>query len=139
MSQLKLNQVYTGKVLNIKSFGAFVELPTGDVGLLHISEVSNQYVKEVGDFLKTGQQIPVKVIELKDNAQIRLTAKVTEEEAVAAVPMKKVEKEKTFKTKNAKKPKNDTFEDKLTNYLQSSRETIAQIEKRNDRFIRKRK
>src|SRR5919205_3705771 len=55
-----------GKVTGITNFGAFVELPDGSTGLVHISEVADSYVKDVNDHLKIGDQIEVKVIGTKD-------------------------------------------------------------------------
>ena len=55
-----------GKVTGITNFGAFVELPGGSTGLVHISEVADSYVKDVNDHLKVGDMIEVKVISEKD-------------------------------------------------------------------------
>ena len=55
-------EVLQGKVTGITAFGAFVQLEDGRTGLVHISEVSDQYVKDIKDFLKEGQE--VKVIEM---------------------------------------------------------------------------
>ena len=55
-----------GKVTGITNFGAFVELPEGVTGLVHISEVADSYVKDVNDHLKVGDQVEVKVISEKE-------------------------------------------------------------------------
>ncbi len=55
-----------GKVTGITNFGAFVELPGGTTGLVHISEVADSYVKDVNDHLKIGDQVEVKVLSEKD-------------------------------------------------------------------------
>ena len=55
-----------GKVTGITNFGAFVELPEGKTGLVHISEVADSYVKDVNDHLKIGDTVEVKVISEKD-------------------------------------------------------------------------
>ena len=55
-----------GKVTGITNFGAFVELPGGQTGLVHISEVADSYVKDINDHLKVGQEIEVKVVNEKD-------------------------------------------------------------------------
>ena len=54
-----------GKVTGITKFGAFVELPEGKTGLVHISEVADSYVKDVNDHLKVGDQVEVKVLSEK--------------------------------------------------------------------------
>ena len=55
-----------GKVTGITNFGAFVELPGGATGLVHISEVADSYVKDVNDHLTVGDQIEVKVLSEKE-------------------------------------------------------------------------
>lgn len=54
--------IMEGKVQGITSFGAFIELPGGMVGLVHISEIADTYVKDVRDFLKEGDPVKVKVL-----------------------------------------------------------------------------
>lgn len=55
-------EIIEGKVQGITSFGAFVELPGGLVGLVHISEIADTYVKDVKDFVKEGDSVKVKVL-----------------------------------------------------------------------------
>ena len=59
--QLEVGSIVEGKVTGITKFGAFVELPDGKVGLVHISEVSTSFVKEIKDHLTEGQSVKVKV------------------------------------------------------------------------------
>ena len=63
---IEIGSKVQGKVTGITNFGAFVELPGGSTGLVHISEVADSYVKDVNDHLKVGDQIEVKVISEKD-------------------------------------------------------------------------
>ena len=65
-----------GKVTGITKFGAFVELPEGKTGLVHISEVADSYVKDVNDHLKVGDQVEVKVLSEKEG-KISLSIKQT--------------------------------------------------------------
>ena len=58
---LEVGAIVEGEVTGITNFGAFVQLPEGKVGLIHISEVSNVYVKDVHDFLKEKDKVKVKV------------------------------------------------------------------------------
>lgn len=64
-----------GVIKGLKSFGAFVELPDQKVGLVHISEVADTYVKEIGDFLKDGDTVQVKVLKIEENGKIALSIK----------------------------------------------------------------
>lgn len=56
----------TGKVTGITNFGAFVDLGAGQTGLVHISEVSNEFIKDIHDVLKVGDEVTVKVMAIKD-------------------------------------------------------------------------
>jgi S1 RNA binding domain protein len=57
-------EIIEGKVQGITTFGAFIELPGGLVGLVHISEIADTYVKDVKDYIKEGDQVKVKVLNI---------------------------------------------------------------------------
>lgn len=74
-----VGSILEGKVTGITKFGAFVALPEGRSGLVHISEIAYSYVNEVSDHLQEGQQVKVKVIGIDQNNRINLSIKkVTE-------------------------------------------------------------
>ena len=64
---LAVGNILDGVVTGITKFGAFVKLENGATGLVHISEVADTYVKEVADFLKEGDKVKVKVLNMGDN------------------------------------------------------------------------
>ncbi|MDN4076256.1 MULTISPECIES: S1 domain-containing RNA-binding protein [Fictibacillus] len=64
-----------GKVTGITHFGAFVELPGGTTGLVHISEVADNYVKDINDHLKVGDEVEVKVMNIEKDGKIGLSIK----------------------------------------------------------------
>jgi polyribonucleotide nucleotidyltransferase len=68
-------QIYTGKVVKITDFGAFVEILPGRDGLLHISQLDHHRVEKVQDVLKVGDEVRVKVLEVDDGGKIRLSRK----------------------------------------------------------------
>ena len=70
-----VGSVLEGKVTGITKFGAFVSLPEGKSGLVHISEVAYSYVNDVKDHLKEGQEVKVKVIGIDENGRINLSIK----------------------------------------------------------------
>ena len=72
---IEVGDVVEGKVTGITKFGAFIELPDGKVGLVHISEVADVYVNDVKDFLKEGQTVKVKVLAVDDRGKIGLSIK----------------------------------------------------------------
>ncbi|MCI0650859.1 MAG: polyribonucleotide nucleotidyltransferase [Planctomycetes bacterium] len=68
-------QVYTGRVVSIKDFGAFVEVLPGQEGLVHVSELSNGFVESVADVVRVGDTIEVKVIGIDPQGRIKLSRK----------------------------------------------------------------
>ena len=93
-----------GKVTGITNFGAFVELPEGLTGLVHISEVADNYVKDINDHLKVGDQVEVKVINVEKDGKIGLSIK-------------------------DRAPK-ETFEQKMARFLKDSEDRLTSL-KRN--------
>ncbi|MBS0191882.1 MAG: polyribonucleotide nucleotidyltransferase [Planctomycetes bacterium] len=85
--EVKVGAVYTGKVVSVKDFGAFVELAPGTDGMCHISELAEGYVKSVTDVVKVGDTVKVKVILVDDQGRIKLSRKaVLVEEAKKNAP-----------------------------------------------------
>jgi polyribonucleotide nucleotidyltransferase len=73
--EIKVGTVYHGKVVSTKEFGAFIELAPGIDGMCHISELADGFVKSVGDVVKIGDQVKVKVILVDDQGRIKLSRK----------------------------------------------------------------
>jgi polyribonucleotide nucleotidyltransferase len=76
VADVELDKVYTGKVVRIMDFGAFIQLLPNKDGLLHISEMDHGRVNEVRDICDIGDEIQVKVIEIDDNGRVRLSRRV---------------------------------------------------------------
>ena len=74
-AEIKVGTIFTGKVVSLKDFGAFVELAAGTDGMCHISELAPGYVKQVTDVVKLGDIIKVKVINVDDQGRIKLSRK----------------------------------------------------------------
>jgi polyribonucleotide nucleotidyltransferase len=72
---VELGKVYKGKVVDIREFGAMVEILPGKIGLLHISEIDNRRIRKVEDILKIGDIVEVKVIEIDELGRPRLSRK----------------------------------------------------------------
>jgi len=70
-----VGEIFQGKVVKILDFGAFVEILPGKDGLVHISELEPSRVNKVGDVVKLGDIIPVKVISIDDQGRINLSKK----------------------------------------------------------------
>jgi polyribonucleotide nucleotidyltransferase len=80
-AEVEIGRVYEGTVLKILEFGAIVQVLPGRDGLLHVSQIANERVERVGDYLKEGDKIRIKAIEADDKGRLRLSMKaVTPEE-----------------------------------------------------------
>ena len=79
--QLQVGMVIEGKVTGITKFGAFVALPEGKSGLVHISEIANTFVNDVHDYVQDGQTVKVKIIGIGDDGKINLSIKKADEHA----------------------------------------------------------
>ncbi|MCI5615305.1 MAG: S1 RNA-binding domain-containing protein [Clostridia bacterium] len=73
--ELEIGSIYEGKVTGITKFGAFVQLPVGKSGMVHISEVANTYVDDINNYLKIGQTVTVKLIAIDEQGRINLSIK----------------------------------------------------------------
>ncbi|VVD77614.1 polyribonucleotide nucleotidyltransferase [Pandoraea communis] len=79
--EVEVGQVYDGTVLKLLEFGAIVSVLPGKDGLLHISEIANERIKDINEYLKEGQLVRVKVIQQDDKGRLRLSHKaLTDEE-----------------------------------------------------------
>ncbi|MEE0204192.1 MAG: S1 RNA-binding domain-containing protein [Oscillospiraceae bacterium] len=73
--QLEVGEVFEGKVTGITKFGAFVAMPDGKNGLVHISEIANTFVSDINEFVKTGETVKVKVIGIGEGGKVNLSMK----------------------------------------------------------------
>ncbi|MFN6960886.1 MAG: polyribonucleotide nucleotidyltransferase [Rhodocyclaceae bacterium] len=79
-AEVEVGKVYEGVVLRLLDFGAIVQILPGKDGLLHISQIANERVNAVSDYLKEGQTVRVKVIEMDDKGRVRLSMKALQSE-----------------------------------------------------------
>jgi len=73
--EVQLGRIYTGKVVSIRDFGAFIEILPGQDGLCHVSELDENYVKNVNDVVSMGDELRVKVINIDDQGRVKLSRK----------------------------------------------------------------
>ncbi|ADJ63268.1 polyribonucleotide nucleotidyltransferase [Herbaspirillum seropedicae] len=87
-ASVEVGKIYEGTVLKLLDFGAIVQVLPGKDGLLHISQIANERVNAVADYLKEGQQVRVKVLETDDRGRLKLSMKAAqaEEGGEAAAP-----------------------------------------------------
>lgn len=110
-------QVLTGKVTGITKFGAFVELESGETGLVHISEVADAFVKDINDFVSVGDEVKVRVLNVDDNGKIGLSMKQGKE------------REKREARETRKKPQRPSlsFDEQISRFMKESDEKQASI------------
>ena len=133
--QPTVGEILEGKVTGITKFGAFVSLPDGTSGLVHISEIANTFVNDVHDFVSEGQTVKVKIIGVNENGKINLSIK----KAMPPEPRPEGEQRpqrpyqprqdrpqrQPFTPKSSAPPAEATFEDKLKQFMQDSDNRIS--------------
>ncbi|MCK0098465.1 polyribonucleotide nucleotidyltransferase [Qipengyuania sp. S6317L1] len=80
VEEAEVGKVYTGKVVNIVDFGAFVNFMGGKDGLVHVSEMKNERVDKPTDVVSEGQEVKVKVLEIDNRGKVRLSMRVVDQE-----------------------------------------------------------
>ncbi len=127
--------IFEGKVTGITKFGAFVSLPEGKSGMVHISEVANSFVNDIKDFLTEGQDVKVKVINIDDVGRINLSIKKAQENTQQTQRQFETKRSRPQqqRTAQAKDQSAMTFEDKLKMFMADSESRMADIKHNNDR------
>ena len=136
-----VGSVIEGKVTGITKFGAFVSLPEGKSGLVHISEIAYTYVNDVKDYLQEGQEVKVKVIGIDESGRINLSIKKAQDPPPrpAAAPRQGGGGRpgggggRPMGFAGQRKPVEPaTFEDRLKQFMQSSDSKLSEL-KMNER------
>ena len=139
--------IVEGKVSGITKFGAFVTLPEGKSGLVHISEIAYSYVNDVHDHLSEGDTVKVKVIGIDDAGRINLSIKKATEPpprpaAAAAAPRPAprpqngaAPRERTFTPAAPKEP--TSFEDRLKQFMAASDSKLSDLRSAERRTSRR--
>ena len=133
---LEVGAIIEGEVTGITNFGAFVQLPEGKVGLIHISEVSNVYVKDVHDFLKEHDKVKVKVLSVDNRGKIGLSIKQLEPAPAPQPKFQRPQNENKERRMGGARPQAArtmpplSFEDKLSRFMKDSDDRMLDL-KRN--------
>ena len=147
-SEILVGNVLEGQVTAIKEYGAFVSLSAGRSGLVHISQIASEYVKQVEDYLSVGDSVRVKVIDISDTGKISLSIKqvapldrkdgkkpeapserrasARSDSAPAGRPIKK-------DRQDAGKDKLNSLEEKLKKWMKSSEERMQDLASKQKR------
>lgn len=121
---VELGKVVEGKVSGITNFGAFVQLPEGKTGLVHISEVAEEYVKDINAHLKENQIVKVRVISVDNNGKISLSIKKAAEPKPIIRSIKPMDIDW-----NRGSSDNMSFEDRLSKFMKDSDEKLHDLKK----------
>jgi S1 RNA binding domain protein len=122
---VEVGKIVDGKVSGITNFGAFVQLSNGQTGLVHISEVAEEYVKDIKVHLKENQTVKVKIISVDDNGRISLSIKKAQETQKSSAKSTRPE-EIDWEQQNASK---GSFEELLAKFMKDSDERMHDIKK----------
>ncbi|MDD6906089.1 MAG: S1 RNA-binding domain-containing protein [Finegoldia magna] len=132
---ISVGDIVECKVIGITKFGAFVECEDGTKGLVHISQISNDYIEKVEDVLKVNDVVKCKVMSIEDN---KVSFSIKE-----CLPKKEHKKEfskKTYSEDDKNSNKESTFDDLLSKFMKESNERLDSIRQReNKKFSKKRK
>jgi len=120
---LEIGSKLEGKVTGITKFGAFVELPGGATGLVHISEIADTYVKDIHDYLKVGDIVTVKVLNVREG-KIGLSIKKA--------------LDRPERPSRSHRERGDGFEEKLNKFLKESEDRQSSLRKQSDKKGRSR-
>ena len=135
---IEVGSVVEGVVTGITNFGAFVELPEGKTGLIHISEVADVCVNDVHDFLRERDTVKVKVLTVDDRGKIGLSIKALQDKAAApaqpsAAPARPPRPPRDMRrTAASRQIGSPSFEDKLSRFLKDSDERLTDLRRKTD-------
>ncbi|WP_313803012.1 S1 domain-containing post-transcriptional regulator GSP13 [Cytobacillus sp.] len=121
--KIEVGSVITGKVTGVQPYGAFVALDENTQGLVHISEVTHGFVKDINEFLKVGDEVSVKVLSIDEEAgKIGLSIRATEEAPAVEAKAKKPRKRQAapVKVENDTAQGFNTLKDKLQEWINQS-------------------
>ena len=133
---VELGSIVEGKITNVMPFGAFASLPENQTGLVHISEVASNYVKDINEHVKAGDTVKVKVIRIDDSGKISLSIKKAEErkreekKPVVSAPKGPVRPLEI--DWGANRDQELSFEDKLNKFKQDSDEKMQALRRSNE-------
>lgn len=126
---IEVGSIVEGVVTGITNFGAFVELPGGVTGLIHISEVADDYVKDVKDYLKDKDRVKVKVIAVDAKGKIGLSIKQANENSPKVnVPQQRPPQ----RPRMERKQPSVSFEDRISKFMKESDERQQDIKRNTD-------
>ena len=130
---LAVGAIVEGKVTGITKFGAFVALPEGKSGMVHISEVASTFVNDIKDFLQEGQQVKVKIINIDQAGRINLSIQKAQPQEPRQPRFQRSSAPRGRVQQAPKDPSTMSFEDKLKAFMSDSESRQADVRHATDR------
>ncbi len=122
---VEVGSKYQGKVTGITHFGAFVELPGGETGMVHISEISDNYVKDIRDFLNVNDIVTVKVLNVASDGKIGLSIRRAQEDSDS----RPSRRQRRF---GDRKP-SPSLEDMISRFMRDSEERLSSLKRQDSK------
>lgn len=120
---MSIGEIFDGKVTAVMKYGCFVAFGDKLSGMVHISEVSNEFISDINDVIKIGDDVRIKVLKIDENSKISLSIKKTEPKI-----FKKREEDFHYTPKKKSINQNDlNFEDKLKMFMTNSQERLTDV------------
>lgn len=116
---VEVGGIVEGVVTGVTHFGAFVELPNGKTGLVHISEIASAYVRNIHDYVKPSDRVKVKVLSFDENGKIGLSIRQAQPGA-------------TPSRRDDRRFARMSFEDKLQRFLKESEDKLSTLRRNTD-------
>ncbi len=138
--QIEVGAILDGKVTGLTNFGAFVSIEGGATGMVHISEVSNTYVKDIREYLSDGQQVKVKVLTISPEGKISLSIKQAaasaaepqSQPAFSNRPKRTQSRPNVWQGQQQSSNEPASFEDMMAKFKQVSDDKFSDLRRSND-------
>lgn len=130
---LEVGSIVEGRITGVMPFGAFVALPENKSGLVHISEITKEYIENINDYVKQGDEVKVKIIGIDKAGKINLSIKkAIKEERRNKAPQKNEPIRPADIDWSAKSDEDLSFEDKLSRFKKDADEKMLALKHSND-------
>ena len=133
---LEVGSIANGSVIKIMPFGALVKLESGEIGLVHISEVAAHYVENINECVKIGDKVRIKVLEINDDNKMSFSIKKAVEKSDKKKKQEEPKKKVPIRPAEIEWGRKDdaelSFEDKLSKFKQDSDEAFLAIKRSNE-------
>ncbi len=132
---VEIGAILEGKVTGITNFGAFVEFPDKTTGMVHISEVSSSFIKDIHEKLSEGDTVKVKVIDINEKGKIALSIKKAQPQEEESKPKRpngdrpRRSQPQVWTGTQRSEPENMSFEDMMARFKTVSDEKMSDLKK----------